>query len=150
MFFHSIVLRKSQILHAPQVQCRPHKLRNRAFSKGLFPEVQFYCHVTQFWCHWSCKNTSHAFRHYCGFPKWSLRVISLLTKNLPMAPDNNSISLWFMKNEPILQYEYFPFGVWIYFQSVLSHIEDSGSSCLHYYYHHLHIITTIINNINNT
>ena len=39
----------TQILHAPQVQCRPHTLRNKTFALGIFPEVQFDCRVT----HWA-------------------------------------------------------------------------------------------------
>ena len=130
MFFHSIVLRKSQILHAPQVQCRPHKLRNRAFPLGLFPEVQFYCRVTQCFDVIEVVKTRHMhIVTIADFPKDHYLSLACWLRTCQWYPTTtlSACDLW--KMNLLYSTNIFPLVYESSFQSVLSHIEDSGSSC---------------------
>ena len=134
MFFHSIVLRKSHILHAPQVQCRPHKLRNRAFPLGLFPEVQFYCRVTQCFDVIEVVKTRHMhIVTIADFPKDHYLSLACWLRTCQWYPTTtlSACDLW--KMNLLYSTNIFPLVYESSFQSVLSHIEDSGSSCLTLY-----------------
>ena len=113
------------------MQCRPHKLRNRAFPLGLFPEVQFYCRVTQCFDVIEVVKTRHMhIVTIADFPKDHYLSLACWLRTCQWYPTTtlSACDLW--KMNLLYSMNIFPLVYESSFQSVLSHIEDSGSSCL--------------------